>query len=183
MKKTLIYLTLLILGVGCQPVALTQSALQSAPDVGYTAPVLTAQEPKKDDTQMTQSSPSSGLEFLIEKAKEELTQRLSIATSEISLVEAREVTWPDSSLGCPQPGMKYKQVPEDGALIILQVEGKLYEYHTGGSRELFLCEKTYKDPSPPPKIDIFNLTPSKPDTESSTDPPLPDNDIPPGEDQ
>ncbi len=119
------------------------------------------------------------LQPLVDQAKSDLARRLEVPTEQIELVEAKPVVWPDSSLGCPQPGMEYKQVPEDGALIILQVEGIKYRYHSGGSRELFLCETVYKDPNPPPKIDIFNLTPFKPDSDSST----PDNSIPPGEDQ
>jgi len=133
-----------------------------------------------DDTQMNPSLPTpsvSGLEGLIEKAKENLAQRLSISITQISLVEAKAVVWPDSSLGCPQPGMAYLQVPEDGALIVLQAEGNVYEYHNGGKRGLFLCEMVYKESSPPPQIDLFNLTPPKSDTPST-----PDNSIPPGED-
>ena len=102
--------------------------------------------------------------------------------AQIDLIEAKSVVWPDASSGCPQPGMRYKQVPENGALIILQAQGTAYEYHNGGTRGLFLCEKTYKDPYTPPKIDLNDLTPSLRD--KNTPPPLtPDNSIPPGEDQ
>lgn len=119
-----------------------------------------------------------GLQSLVEMAKEDLAQRLSIPVAQINLTEAKAVVWPDTSMGCPQPGMAYLQIPEDGALIVLQVNGISYEYHNGGNRGLFLCEKTYKDLNPPAKIDLFNLTPSK------SDPPAtPDNSIPPGEDQ
>lgn len=123
-------------------------------------------------TQPAQPSSSSNMESLIEKAKEDLAQRLSIEIAEIRLVEARDVVWPDSSLGCPQPGMKYRQVPEDGALIVLQAQGVEFEYHSGGSRGLFLCEKVFSSPEKPPQVDITKLTP-----------PAPDNGIPPGEDQ
>lgn len=115
---------------------------------------------------------ASGLESLIEKAKQDLARRLSIAITQISLVEAEAVVWPDSSLGCPQPDMLYKQVPEDGALVVLQVKATRYEYHAGGSRGLFLCEKASKDPSPPPRLDPELFTPR----------PTLDNGIPPGED-
>jgi hypothetical protein len=121
---------------------------------------------------------TSALEGLVKKATEDLAQRLSIPLTQITLVEARSVVWPDASIGCPQPGMAYVQVPEDGALIVLEAEGKRYEYHNGGRRGLFLCEIIYKDSSTPPQIDLFNLTPRKPDTSST-----PDNSIPPGEDQ
>lgn len=120
----------------------------------------------------------SGMESLIEMAKKDLAQRLSISVGEINLVEAKPVVWPDSSMGCPQSGMAYLQIPEDGALIVLKFDGISYEYHNGGSRGLFLCEKDSKEPAPTPKLDIFNLTPSKSDPPPTT----PDNSIPPGED-
>lgn len=83
----------------------------------------------------------SGLENLVRSAKEDLAQRLSINLEQIDVVEARSVVWPDASLGCPLPGMAYKQVPQDGALIRLRAGGSVYEYHSGGTRGLFLCEQ------------------------------------------
>jgi hypothetical protein len=163
--------------------ACNQVVTPSLPDEALAPPASTA--PVVDTqtaSEMTQPTPPPGMEFLIEKAREDLAQRLSIGLTQISLVEARAVVWPDSSLGCPQPGMRYLQVPEDGALIILQAQGIVYEYHNGGSRGLFLCEMVYKDPYTPPKIDLHDLTPSSRD--KNNPPPLtPDNSIPPGEDQ
>ena len=131
-----------------------------------------------DSTQMPPSAitpADAGLQDLIEKAKADLAQRLSVSVNEIILLEATSVVWPDASLGCPQPGMAYIQVPEDGLLIRLQAGNQIYPYHSGGFRDPFLCEQIYKDPNPPPKIDFFNLTPSGSTT--------PDNSIPPGEDK
>ena len=79
---------------------------------------------------------------LVLQAKEDLAGRLGIAISEIELLSFEEVVWPDSSLGCPQPGMRYKQVPYDGALIRLSAGGQIYDYHNGGSRGVFLCEQS-----------------------------------------
>jgi hypothetical protein len=87
-----------------------------------------------------------GLQGMIAMAKEDLAQRLSVQVDQISLVEVNEVVWPNAGLGCPQPGMKYKQVPQDGLLIRLQVDDRMYNYHSGGSREPFLCELKYKEP-------------------------------------
>ncbi len=136
-----------------------------------------------DIAQMTPTTQADGgLQNLIERAKEDLAQRLNILLTEIDLIDAKAVVWPDASLGCPQPGMQYKQVPEDGALIMLQANGITYEYHNGGNRGLFLCEKVTAKSSPFPKIDFFNLTPT---VSGETNPaaPTPDNSIPPGEDQ
>jgi hypothetical protein len=91
---------------------------------------------------MTQATPPPGLESLIEKAREDLAQRLSIPASQIKLLETRQVTWPDASLGCPQPDMVYAQGSVEGLLIRLGVGKKMYLYHSGGTTEPFLCEST-----------------------------------------
>ncbi|MEP7135210.1 MAG: hypothetical protein ABI904_09785 [Chloroflexota bacterium] len=101
-----------------------------------------------DATQMnpTPQTPfSSALQGLIEKAKEDLAQRLSITTAEINVSEAAEVTWADASLGCPQKGMVYAEVLTPGYLIRLEYGGNVYEYHTSRHDQVVTC----KDPSPP----------------------------------
>lgn len=78
-------------------------------------------------------------EQLVLQAKQDLAKQLSVNIDQISLVEVQEVTWPDSSLGCPQPGMMYLQVLVDGHLIRFRATGQIYEYHSGGNRPPFLC--------------------------------------------
>ena len=101
-----------------------------------------------DATEMSQPLPTpatSGLQTLIEKAKSDLAQRLSVATDQINLIEATAVVWPDSSLGCPQEGMVYAQVLTPGFLILLEHAGNISEYHTSSGTEIVTCE----NPSPP----------------------------------
>lgn len=95
-----------------------------------------------DSTQMapSQTPPASDLQSLIENARADLAQRLSIPVTQINLVEAVSVTWPDGSLGCPQPDMLYTQVQVDGLRIRFSVGDHIYEYHSGGRRAPFLCE-------------------------------------------
>ncbi len=50
-----------------------------------------------------------------------------------------DVTWPDGSLGCPQPGMRYTQALVSGSLIVLEANGLFYEYHSGGGGDPFYC--------------------------------------------
>ncbi|HEU0295928.1 MAG TPA: hypothetical protein VFR47_24525 [Anaerolineales bacterium] len=87
----------------------------------------------------------SGLEKLIEKAKEDLAQRVGVPITQISLIEATEVEWSDSSLGCPQPGMAYMQVITPGFLILLEHADRTYEYHASRHNTIVTCE----NPSPP----------------------------------
>ena len=76
---------------------------------------------------------------LVQTAVADLSDRLDVPPEEITVVEALAVTWPDGSLGCPQPGMAYVQVPVDGSLVVLEAGGRRYEYH--GGDPLVLCER------------------------------------------
>jgi hypothetical protein len=84
-------------------------------------------------------------EPLVVQAREDLASRLYIQSSEIELIKFEAVTWPDSSLGCPQPGMVYADVLTPGYLIILSAANKEFEYHASRGAEVFYCE----NPSPP----------------------------------
>jgi hypothetical protein len=92
---------------------------------------------------------------LVAGARADLAKRRGVALDAIEVVEARSVTWPDPGLGCPQPGMAYRQVPVDGVLICLRVDGMIFNYHGGGGRAPFLCEQPADDtvPLPLPRFD------------------------------
>jgi hypothetical protein len=79
---------------------------------------------------------------LVQIALQDLSDRLGIPTSEIQVLGAEGVVWGDTSMGCPQPGMAYLQVPQDGARIRLSAGGQEYNYHSGGNRPPFLCEES-----------------------------------------
>lgn len=76
---------------------------------------------------------------LVQQAKEDLAQRLSVQAEEIELQELKRVNWRDGSLGCPQPGMVYTQALVSGVCIRLRCGGKLYHYHSGGKGAPFFC--------------------------------------------
>ncbi len=80
-----------------------------------------------------------GLEALVEQARQDLAARLRLDPKEIQVVEARAVTWPDSSLGCPEPGRMYLQVLTPGYRIVLEAQGRRYAYHAGRGGSPFLC--------------------------------------------
>jgi hypothetical protein len=94
---------------------------------------------------MTETTPAGQPELInapqVQQAKEDLAKRLEMETAAIEVVRVEAVVWPDTSMGCPRPGMRYLQVPQDGLLIVLQAGDKQYEYHSGGVRPPFLCEK------------------------------------------
>ena len=81
------------------------------------------------------------LRGLVDQAVADLSARLNIDRASIAAISAKAVEWPDRSMGCPQPGMGYLQVPVDGAVIELSVGSTTYRYHSGGSVAPFLCKK------------------------------------------
>jgi hypothetical protein len=83
----------------------------------------------------------SGLEPFVNQAVADLVNRVGVKAEEILVQEAKSMVWPDAGLGCPQPGMSYKQVQEEGYLIQLVIGKQTYAYHGGGGQAPFLCEQ------------------------------------------
>jgi len=76
------------------------------------------------------------------RAIADLADRLSVEVTAVELVKSEAVVWPDASLGCPLPGMKYRQVPKDGYRILLRAGGRIYSYHGDGRRGPFYCARS-----------------------------------------
>ena len=134
---SLVTIWIFIINVGCQANQITHESIASP-----------LPPPSQGEITQMPTSPlpvDAGLQNLIEKAKADLANRLTVSTNEISLIEATSVTWPDSSLGCPQEGMVYTQVLTPGYLILLEYGGTTFEYHTSSRDSIVTCD----NPSPP----------------------------------
>ena len=57
-----------------------------------------------------------------------------------TLVSSEAVTWPDSSLGCPSPGVMYTQALVDGLRVVVEADGRQFDYRIGGG-DLKLCQR------------------------------------------
>ncbi len=115
-----------------------QSVDGSSPSAAVTTP--------QGGTPVSNEQIDPGLQPYIDIAVADLALRLSIDATAVDIVSATLAEWPDSGLGCPQPGMQYAQVSTDGSVIVLRVDDKAYRYHSGGSRTPFLCEQPVKSP-------------------------------------
>ncbi len=75
----------------------------------------------------------------VEAARSALAGKLGIPALEITVISYEAVDWPDTSLGCPQPGMMYAQVITPGYRVVLEAKGQRYEAHTdlAGGRVIF----------------------------------------------
>jgi hypothetical protein len=95
--------------------------------------------------------PTEGSQPMLPQVSEaiaDLAGRLGVAPAQVAVVSVEAVVWPDGGLGCPQPGMMYPQVLQDGLRIRLAVDSVVYQYHSGGRRAPFLCEHP-AEPAPP----------------------------------
>jgi len=59
-----------------------------------------------------------------------LAESLGIDPSEIKVVSTQVVEWPDACLGVYLPGKACAEVITPGFLIVVEADGKRYEYHT-----------------------------------------------------
>ena len=69
-----------------------------------------------------------------------LAAHLDVPVDAISVDTVRAIDWPDSSVGCPQPGEAYMQVITPGHRITLRVDGKFHFVHEANGRA-FVCER------------------------------------------
>jgi hypothetical protein len=87
------------------------------------------------------SSPSTPASGPAADAVADLATRLEVEADAIEVVSQEAVTWRDGSLGCAKPGFAYTQALVDGSRITLRANGIDYEYHSGGTKPPFWCEK------------------------------------------
>lgn len=102
--------------------------VRSTPPVATVAP--------ESASPMTGEVPSDLLDEILASAAEET----GVSASEIEVVQAEAVTWPDGSLGCPEPGMFYTQALIDGYHVLLDADGSELDYRVGNGGTFRLCE-------------------------------------------
>lgn len=66
-------------------------------------------------------------------AKQAASKHLNLPVEQLTVQQAQAIDWPDSSLGCPQPGMMYLQVITPGFKVLLKAAEKTYPVHVGGA--------------------------------------------------
>lgn len=79
---------------------------------------------------------------LFETILDDLLSRTGGDRAEIEVVKAEAVTWPDGSIGCPQPDMMYTQALVDGYQVIFASNGQTYDYHLSQSGFFVLCQNS-----------------------------------------
>lgn len=99
-------------------------------------PKLPAPVPAEARTPVTGEVPDS----ILSAARSDLASKLDIDAGSIEVREAASVLWSDGSLGCARPGEIYTQAEVPGYRIVLEYEGRQYDYRATERGYLFLCE-------------------------------------------
>jgi hypothetical protein len=123
--------------------SLLMAACGSAPETATVSPVATpAAGAAPGDVEQAPEGPviPKGAEETADMVLQDLAEKLQISKDEIRIVSVEAVEWPNSSLGCPKPGMAYLDVISPGYRIVLEAAGKEYFYHTGPAGFVY-CEK------------------------------------------
>jgi hypothetical protein len=85
-------------------------------------------------------------------AKADLAERLGVDETQITVISAESVDWPNSALGCPEPGRAYSQAITPGYRIVLAVDGATYAYHASRNGSPFLCAEAGSAGSSPTAV-------------------------------
>lgn len=105
--------------------------LAPAPDIGSPLPTPGSLLP----------TPGAAEPAAVTRATSFLARRLAIPFEQITVISYEWVEWPDTSLGCPQPGMAYAQVIVPGYRVLLEVAGSTYLAHTNSDgSEVVICQ-------------------------------------------
>lgn len=87
------------------------------------------------------------------RAIDALAADLQIAKDGIAVDTIRAVEWPDSGIGCPQPGRAYLQVITPGHKITLRAQQRIYVVHEAKGRA-FVCHQNKAMGSVTPELEL-----------------------------
>jgi len=97
--------------------------------------------PTREASPLATPGLSAEAETTVQAAIADLAAKRKISSDKVQVVSVEAVDWPDTSLGCPQPGMFYAQVIVPGYRIVLSVEGQQVTYHTDRHGHVGTCPK------------------------------------------
>jgi len=63
----------------------------------------------------------------------------NVAPEQLVIVRAETAVWNDGSLGCPETGMQYTQALVNGYWVVIEADGKKYDFRVGRDGSFRLC--------------------------------------------
>jgi hypothetical protein len=111
-------------------IAATIALLTTSPSIAYTTDLNgNALAAMQNQDPQTDAEPWES-PVVATEARNVLANRLSVLPGDLELVSQEAVRWPDTSLGCPEPGYAYAKVMVPGYRFTFSYDGSFYEVHT-----------------------------------------------------
>lgn len=127
---------------GDSPTPETLPSLTPRPTIVYASPTpLIGSVTSGPTSQTTDVAPVAGGDTAayVQGAINTLASTLNVPAPSIALLSVNEAEWPDSSMGCSQPGQAYVQQVTPGLVIILKAGDSDYEVHTDRAQHYVVC--------------------------------------------
>jgi hypothetical protein len=88
-----------------------------------------------DDT----AAPAGPFDDEVAAAIEDAVDRTGANPDAITVETVERVTWPDGSIGCPEPDQMYTMALVEGYRIVLRADGEELHYHGQDGEPPFHC--------------------------------------------
>ena len=89
------------------------------------------------------------LQQKVDAALADAARATGLPASQLKVIEAAAVTWPDGSLGCPQPDRMYTQALVPGWRVRIQAGEQVLDYHGSKRGGMVLCPAGRAQPPVP----------------------------------
>lgn len=145
----MVALCVLLVACGDGETASTADAGSLPPPTSTVETTVPSRPTTPSTTPSTSSAASSGTTGaageaiplgLLEPLLLDAASRAGVTVGDVTIVETEFRDFPDSSLGCPQPGMMYTQVITPGYRVVLEADGAAYDYRMNRRGTFRLCE-------------------------------------------
>lgn len=93
---------------------------------------------------------------MLSAMRTDAARRAGASDSSVRVESVQPVTWPDASIGCPQPGMAYAQLLVPGWRVTLDAGGRRFDYHAARGGRWLHCPPGQAQPplatQPDPRV-------------------------------
>ncbi len=115
----------------------TLRSLQTANELAVTG--STTSHAVQAPANQVNAANDSDLQSVIRAAVDDAARRTGQNVSALQVISSEAVTWPDGSLGCPQPGVMYTMATVPGYRVRIQAGDTVLDYHASQRGYLVYC--------------------------------------------
>lgn len=117
-------------------------AATAAPPTASRIATARGTAPATDTAQLSgaRSTPLAAYPPVVALAVNALAGELQLPADQIEVLQVEPKEWPNTGLGCQEPGKAYLEVITPGYRILLGARGRQYEYHSDRMKMVVRCD-------------------------------------------